>query len=57
MGEAVRRLAARYEWSGSIANFSEKLRRGSLRYREALELADVLGYELVWRRRGEAQNG
>ncbi|MBP5717744.1 MAG: LLM class flavin-dependent oxidoreductase [Abditibacteriota bacterium] len=57
MGAVVRRLAERYEWSGSIANFSEKLRRGSLRYREALELADTLGYDLVWRKRGEAQNG
>ena len=24
----------------------------SLRYKEAVELADVLGYEIVWKKRG-----
>ena len=57
MGEVVRRLAERYDWSNSIPNFTGKLKRGSLRYRDAVQLADVLGYELVWRKRGEAQNG
>ena len=57
MGEVVRRLAERYDWSYSIPNFTGKLKRGSLRYRDAVQLADVLGYELVWRKRGEAQNG
>ena len=53
MGEVVRRLAERYDWSNSIPNFTGKLKRGSLRYREAVQLADVLGYDLIWRRRGE----
>ena len=52
MSETVRRLAEQHNWSASVAAFSEKLRRGSLRYREAVQLADVLGYDLVWRRRG-----
>ena len=56
MGEVVRRLAERYDWSNSIPNFTGKLKRGSLRYREAVQIADVLGYDLVWRKRGEAQN-
>ena len=34
-------------------NFSGKLRRGSLRYQEAVELADALGYDLVWQKRKE----
>ena len=38
--------------SRSVPNFSGKLQRGSLRYSEAKELADVLGYELVWQKRG-----
>ena len=51
MCEVVDRLADEYGWSGSVPNLSGKLRRDSLRYREAVELADVLGYELVWQKR------
>ena len=28
-----------------------KLQRESIRYKEVVELADVLGYELVWQKR------
>ena len=28
-----------------------KLKRGSLRYGEAVELADALGYDIVWEKR------
>lgn len=52
MTELVKKLAFQYGWSASVPNFSGKLRRNSLRYREAVELADVLGYDIVWRRRG-----
>ncbi len=51
MGEAVKRLAEDYGWSESVPNLSGKLRRGSLRYSEALELADVLGYDIIWQKR------
>ena len=51
MGEVVRRLSTLHDRSRSIPNFSSKLRRGSLRYSEALELADVLGYEIVWKKK------
>ena len=51
MSEVVERLADDYGWSSSVPNLSCKLRRDSLRYREAVELADVLGYELVWQKR------
>jgi hypothetical protein len=53
MDEVVKRLAEDYGWSKSVPNFSGKLSRGSLRYTEALELADSLGYDLVWRKRRE----
>ena len=53
MSEVVDRLAEEYCWSSSAPNFSGKLQRGSLRYSEAKELADVLGYELVWQKRGK----
>ena len=39
-------------WSSSVPNLSGKLKRGSLRYGEAVELADALGYDIVWVKRG-----
>ena len=51
MNRVVDLLAQEYGWSRSVPNFSGKLSRGSLRYREALELADILGYDIIWRKR------
>lgn len=51
MTEIVEKMAKQYGWSASVPNLSGKLRRGSLRYHEAVELADALGYEIVWRKR------
>lgn len=51
MSEVVERLAYDYGWSSSVPNLSGKLRRGSLRYSEAVELADVLGYDIIWQKR------
>ena len=53
MQELLDRLHDDYGWSDSVSNFSNKLARNSLRYREAIELADVLGYDLVWQKRRE----
>ena len=43
--------AQRNQVSIRVSNLSGKLQRGSLRYREAVELADVLGYDVVWQKR------
>lgn len=51
MQEVVDRLHEEYDWSDSISNLSAKLHRESIRYKEVVELADVLGYELVWQKR------
>ena len=51
MEEVLERLHDDYGWSRSVSNLSAKLQRDSIRYREVLELADVLGYEIVWRKR------
>lgn len=51
MSEVVDRLVYEYDWSSSVPNLSGKLRRESLRYKEAKELADVLGYDLIWVKR------
>lgn len=51
MNDVVTLLADEYGWSSSVSNLSDKLRRRSLRYREAMELADVLGYDIIWKKR------
>ena len=53
MQEVVDQLSIDYGWSESVSNFSGKLQRESIRYKEVLELAAVLGYDIVWRKRGE----
>lgn len=49
--EVVDYLSDEYGWSRSVLNLSGKLKRGSLRYGEAVELADALGYDIVWQKR------
>ena len=51
MTKVVDYLADEYGWSASVPNLSGKLRRGSLRYGEAVELADALGYDIIWKKR------
>ena len=51
MQEVVDLLHDEYGWSDSVSNLSAKLQRESIRYKEVMELADVLGYDLVWKRR------
>ena len=51
MQEVVERLSEDYGWSDSVSNLSNKLQRESLRYVEAVQLADALGYDLVWQKR------
>ena len=56
MSQVVEILADEYDWSGSVPNLSGKLKRGSLRYGEAVELASVLGYDLVWQKQGKERS-
>ncbi len=51
MSQVMEMLSEKYGWSKSVPNFSTKLKRGSLRYTEAEQLADVLGYDIVWVKR------
>ena len=46
MQEVVDLLSDEYGWS-------DKLQRESIRYKEVLELAAVLGYDIVWQKRRE----
>ena len=53
MQQVVDLLSDEYGWSDSVSNFSNKRARGSLRYEEAVQLAEVLGYEIVWKKKEE----
>ncbi len=50
MQEVVDLLHDEYGWSDRVSNLSAKLQRESIRYKEVMELAEVLGYELVWQK-------
>ena len=52
MHELVERLHINHKWSKSVSNFSGKLQRGTLRYSEAHDIANELGYEIVWVKKG-----
>ena len=51
MQEVVDLLADEHGWSDSVSNLSNKLQRESLRYTEAVQLTDALGYDIVWQKR------
>lgn len=53
MQDVVDKLAEDYGWSDSVSNLSAKLQRESIRYKEVIELADVLGNDIVWQKRRE----
>ena len=51
MQQVVDLLSDECGWSDSVSNLSAKLQRESIRYKEVVELADVLGYDIVWQKR------
>ena len=53
MQEVVDLLADEHGWSDSVSNLSNKLQRESLRYTEAVQLADALGYDIAWQKRSK----
>ena len=53
MQEVVDLLHDEYGWSDSVSNLSAKLQRESIRYKEVVELANVLGCDIVWVKRGD----
>ncbi|MDR3563097.1 MAG: LLM class flavin-dependent oxidoreductase [Negativicutes bacterium] len=48
MSDVVHLLNEKYKRTDTLQNFSNKLTRGTLRYNEALEVAEVLGCEIQW---------
>ena len=51
MQEVVDLLHDEYGWSDSVSNLSAKLQRESIRYKEVMELANVLDCDIVWQKR------
>ena len=49
--EAVEACSTEFGWSDSDSNFSNKLEKGTFRYLQAKQLAEILGYEIVWKKR------
>jgi len=48
MTEVVNRLNNKYSRNDKLQNLSNKLRRGTLKYNEAVEIAEVIGYKIKW---------
>lgn len=52
MSQVVEMINAKHNRNDSVSNLSNKLTRGTLKYREAEEIAEVIGYEIVWVKKG-----
>ena len=46
--DLVAELNSRYSRNDSVQNLSAKLNRNTLKYREAEEIADILGITIIW---------
>ena len=54
MTQLLEQLSSLYGQSSNLPNLSAKLSRDTIRYREVQQIADVLGYDLVWQKRSES---
>ena len=48
MSELVQALNEKYNRNDSIANLSNKLTRGTIKYKEVEEIAEILGCSIEW---------
>lgn len=48
MSDVIDGINKKYNKTESLSNLSNKLTRGTLKYREVLEIADIIGYEIKW---------
>lgn len=44
-------LNDRHNTSLSVQNFSSKMIRGTLKYSEVEEVLDIIGYDIIWKKR------
>ena len=47
----VEKKKKKYGWSNCMQNLSGKLSRGTFSYTDAVEIADILGYDIIWKKR------
>lgn len=50
VSEIVRRLNEKYGTHDTAPNITRQLKHGTLPFWKLLRIADVLGYELIWRK-------
>lgn len=43
-------LSKKYERSPNPSNISDRLKKGNIKYAEIIEIANVLGYEIEWKK-------
>jgi hypoxanthine-guanine phosphoribosyltransferase len=48
MSEVIELINNKYNKNDTVQNLSNKLSRGTLKYSEALEIADVIGCTIQW---------
>lgn len=53
MNEVVQRINEKYDRNDSLSNLSNKLTRGTLKYREAEEIAEAIGYRIEWMKQND----
>ena len=49
MTQLAELLNEKYNQKTAVQYISNKLTRGTISYKEVLEIADVLGYEIIWK--------
>ena len=47
--ELHKMLTEKYGRDDTVQNFTTKINRQTLKYGEILQIADVLGYEIIWK--------
>jgi len=48
ISEVLKRVNEKYGRNETLANFSSKLKRETLKYKEIIEILDVIGYKNEW---------
>lgn len=51
LSEIAEELEKKYRSKYSLQNLSNKLQRGTLKYKEALDIAEIIGYEIIWNKK------
>ena len=51
MSDVVKALNEKHSRDDSVQNLSNKLSRETLKYKEAKEIADIIGYSIEWKQK------